>query len=168
MFFQTEFASQAFVSTSDFVSLRSGFRWLNTYQDRHMLLIRGDAGAILSTDFERVSPSLRFYAGGDNSVRGFDFRSLSPRNSLNETIGGQYLLAASLEYNWRWRPTWRPAVFVDVGNAFSQASEANLGTGVGVGIRWISPVGPIRADLASAVSEPGAPLRIHLTIGSPL
>lgn len=168
VFFQTEFASQAFVSTSDFVSLRSGFRWLNTYQDRHMLLIRGDAGAILSTDFERVSPSLRFYAGGDNSVRGFDFRSLSPRNSLNETIGGQYLLAASVEYNWRWRPTWRPAVFVDVGNAFSQANEANLGTGVGVGIRWISPVGPIRADLASAVSEPGAPLRLHLTIGSPL
>ncbi|WP_068859167.1 autotransporter assembly complex protein TamA [Perlucidibaca aquatica] len=168
LFFQTEFASQALVSTSDFVSLRSGFRWLNTYQDRHMLLIRGDAGAILSTDFERVSPSLRFYAGGDNSVRGFDFRSLSPRNSLNETIGGQYLLAASVEYNWRWRPTWRPAVFVDVGNAFSQASDANLGTGVGVGIRWISPVGPIRADLASAVSEPGAPLRLHLTIGSPL
>jgi translocation and assembly module TamA len=168
LFFQTEFASQALVSTSDFVSLRSGFRWLNTYQDRHMLLIRGDAGAILSTDFERVSPSLRFYAGGDNSVRGFDFRSLSPRNSLNETIGGQYLLAASVEYNWRWRPTWRPAVFVDVGNAFSQARDANLGTGVGVGIRWISPVGPIRADLASAVSEPGAPLRLHLTIGSPL
>ncbi|MEK6787923.1 MAG: autotransporter assembly complex family protein [Pseudomonadota bacterium] len=168
LFFQTEAASQALVSTSDFVSLRAGYRWLNTYRDRHMLLLRGDAGAILSPDFARVPPSLRFYAGGDNSVRGFDYRSLSPRNTLNETIGGQYLLAASVEYNWRWRPTWRPAVFMDVGNAFTNASDASLVAGLGVGIRWISPVGPIRVDLASAVSEPGKPLRLHLTIGSPL
>ncbi len=168
LLFQLEAASQAVLSTSDFVSLRAGYRWLNTYQDLHMLLLRGDAGAIISTDFERVPPSLRFYAGGDNSVRGFDFRSLAPRNSLNETIGGQYLLAASVEYNWRWRPTWRPAVFMDVGNAFTQASDAKLAAGLGVGIRWISPVGPIRVDFASAVSEPGKPLRLHLTIGSPL
>ncbi len=168
IFFQTEAASQALVSTSDFVSLRAGYRWLNTYQDKHMLLLRGDAGAIISPDFNRVSPSLRFYAGGDNSVRGFDYRSLSPRNNLNETVGGQYLLAASVEYNWRCRPTWRPAVFMDAGNAFTQASDARLATGLGVGIRWISPVGPIRVDLASAVSEPDKPLRLHLTIGSPL
>jgi translocation and assembly module TamA len=73
-----------------------------------------------------------------------------------------------VEYNWRWRPTWRPAVFMDVGNAFTNASDASLAAGLGVGIRWISPVGPIRVDLASAVSEPGKPLRLHLTIGSPL
>jgi len=166
--FQTEAASRSLLSTSDFVSLRAGYRWLNTYQDRHMLLLRGDAGAILSADFERVPPSLRFYAGGDNSVRGFDYRALSPRNALNETVGGQYLLAASVEYNWRWRPAWRPAVFLDAGNAFTQVSDARMAAGLGVGLRWISPVGPIRLDLASAVSEPGKPLRLHLTIGSPL
>lgn len=168
VFFQAEAASQAVVSTSDFVSLRSGYRWLNTYLDKHMVLLRGDAGAILSPDFNGVPPSLRFYAGGDNSVRGFDYRSLSPRNNLNEAIGGQYLLTASAEYNWRWRPTWRPAVFLDVGNAFTHASDTSLAAGLGLGIRWISPVGPIRADLASAISEPGKPLRLHLTIGSPL
>lgn len=168
VFFQTEAASQALLSTSDFVSLRAGYRWLNTYQDRHMVLLRGDAGAIISNDFGRVPPSLRFYAGGDNSVRGFDFRSLSPRNNLNEAIGGQYLLAASVEYNWRWRPTWRPAIFMDAGNAFSNANDAKLAAGLGVGMRWISPVGPIRVDIASAVTEPGKPLRLHLTIGSPL
>ncbi len=168
LLFQAETANKAFLSTVDYVSVRAGVRWLNTLNDKHMLLVRADAGAIFSPDFDRVPPSVRFYAGGDNSVRGFDFRSISPRNAAGDTVGGQYLLTGSLEYNWRWRPTWRPAVFIDVGDAFTDTKDVTPAIGVGVGMRWVSPVGPVRIDLASAVSEPDNPLRIHLTLGAAL
>lgn len=168
LLFQAETANRAFLSSVDYVSVRAGVRWLNTFQDRHMLLLRADAGAIFSPEFDRVPPSVRFYAGGDNSVRGFDFRSISPRNDDGDTVGGQYLLTGSVEYNWRWRPTWRPAVFVDAGSAFTDTNEVSPAIGVGVGMRWISPVGPVRFDLANGISEPGKPFRIHLTLGAAL
>lgn len=132
-----------------------------------MLLLRADAGAIVSPRFAEVPPSVRFYAGGDSSVRGYDYRALSPVNADGDTVGGQYLVTGSIEYNWRWRPAWRPAVFLDAGNAFD-AHWQPLAIGAGAGLRWISPVGPVRVDVASAVSEPGRPLRLHITLGSPL
>ena len=133
-----------------------------------MLLLRADAGAIFSPEFDRVPPSVRFYAGGDNSVRGFDFRSISPRNDEGDTVGGQYLLTGSVEYNWRWRPTWRPAIFVDAGSAFTDTNDVSPAIGVGIGMRWISPVGPVRFDIANGISEPDKPFRIHLTLGAAL
>lgn len=166
-FYQVEGTHPSLLSDAEYVLVRTGLRWLETLAERHMLLARIDAGAIFSPDFAEVPPSVRFYAGGDNSVRGYDYRSLSPRNEANETVGGQYLAAGSLEYNWRWRPSWRPAVFIDAGNAFNTHWQP-LSIGVGVGLRWISPVGPVRLDVASAVTEPGQPLRLHITLGSPL
>jgi len=168
LLFQAETANRAFLSTVDYVSVRAGVRWLNTFQDRHMLLLRADAGGIFSPEFDRVPPSVRFYAGGDNSVRGFDFRSISPRNEDGDTVGGQYLLTGSVEYNWRWRPTWRPAVFIDAGSAFTETNDISPAMGVGVGMRWISPVGPVRFDIANGISEPNKPFRIHLTLGAAL
>ncbi|MBA4151858.1 MAG: hypothetical protein C0509_04790 [Acinetobacter sp.] len=168
LLFQAETANRAFLSTVDYVSVRAGVRWLNTFQDRHMVLLRADAGAIFSPEFDRVPPSVRFYAGGDNSVRGFDFRSISPRNDEGDTVGGQYLLTGSVEYNWRWRPTWRPAVFVDAGSAFTDTNDVSPAIGVGIGMRWISPVGPVRFDIANGISEPDKPFRIHLTLGAAL
>lgn len=165
--YQIEGAHPELLSDADYVLLRTGLRWLDTFAERHMLLARLDAGIILSPGFDDVPPSVRFYAGGDNSVRGYDYRSLAPRNANNEVVGGRYLLAGSLEYAWRWLPSWRPAAFIDVGNAFDEIGDP-LKIGAGVGIRWISPVGPVRLDLASALSEDGNPLRLHLTLGAPL
>ncbi len=165
--YQIEGTHPALFSDAEYILLRAGLRWLDTFADRHMLLARLDAGAILSPDFDEVPPTVRFYAGGDNSVRGYDYRSLSPHNAAGDSVGGQYLAAGSLEYNWRWRPTWRPAVFIDAGNSFNTHWQP-LELGAGVGLRWISPVGPVRLDIASAISEPGKPLRLHLTLGSPL
>lgn len=166
-FYQIELSHPGWLSQAEYVLLRGGLRWLDTFAERHMLLARLDGGAILSPDFDRVPPSVRFYVGGDNSVRGYDYRSLAPRDASGDVIGGQYLVAGSLEYNWRWRPTWRPALFIDTGNAFSTHWQP-LAVGAGAGLRWISPVGPVRADIASALSEPGRPLRLHITLGASL
>lgn len=166
-FYQVEISHPGWLSQAEYMLLRGGLRWLDTWAERHMLLARVDGGAILSPGFDRVPPSVRFYAGGDNSVRGYDYRNLAPRASSGDVVGGQYLVAGSLEYNWRWRPTWRPALFMDAGNAFNTRWQP-LAVGAGVGLRWISPVGPVRLDIASALSEPGRPLRLHVTLGASL
>lgn len=166
--FQAEGASESLLSSASYLQLRAGYRHLMPVGDAFQVMGRLDTGALITDAFDQVPTTLRFFAGGDNSVRGFDFRALSPRDAQGLAVGGQFLVASSLEATWRWRPTWRPAVFVDAGQAFDTFSEARLAVGTGLGIRWVSPVGQIRLDVASAVSEPGAPLRLHLTLGSPL
>lgn len=165
--YQVEVASREAFSDADYVLLRGNWRWLTTMAERHMLLTRIELGHILSPDFDELAPSTRFYAGGDSSVRGYDYRSLSPLDAQNNGIGGQSLVVGSVEYAWRWLPTWRPAVFIDAGNAFTGGWQP-LKLGAGVGLRWISPVGAVRFDVASALSEPGKPLRLHITLGSAL
>lgn len=165
--YHLETASTAVFSDADYLLLRGNWRWLTTLAQRHILLARVELGHIISDDFQAVAPSTRFYAGGDSSVRGYDYRRLSPRNANGESIGGQNLVVGSFEYAWRWLPSWRPAVFLDAGNAFTGGWQP-LKLGAGVGMRWISPVGPVRFDMASAISEPGAPWRVHLTLGAPL
>ncbi|MDO8329011.1 MAG: autotransporter assembly complex family protein [Fluviicoccus sp.] len=167
-YYQTELASRSLLSDAEFLSLRAGWRLLRTYADRHMLLLRSDLGAIVSSDFDSVPLNMRFYAGGDQSVRGFDYQSLSPRDSTGQVVGASNLVTASSEYAYRLTKRWRLATFVDTGNAFDSASDG-LATGAGVGVRWISPVGPVRFDIAWPVSESGSTSpRIHFFMGPAL
>lgn len=167
-YYQAELASRALLSDAEFLSLRAGWRLLRTYADRHMLLLRSDLGAIVSSDFDSVPLNMRFYAGGDQSVRGFDYQSLSPRDSTGQIVGAANLVTGSSEYAYRLTKRWRLAAFVDTGNAFDSVS-AGLATGAGVGVRWISPVGPVRFDLAWPVSESGSSApRIHFFMGPAL
>ncbi len=147
------------------VTLATG--WLRRFAPRHRILLRAEASALATGDFEDVPPSLRFFAGGDKSVRGFGYQELAPENEDGELLGGKYLATASVEYTYEFRPTWRGALFVDAGNAFSEPSEFEAKVGAGFGVRWISPVGPVRLDLAWGVSEPSPPFRIHISVGPP-
>ncbi len=77
------------------------------------------------------------------------------------------MLVGSLEYDYRIKKDWSVAAFVDTGDAFDD--NPNLKTGVGFGVRWHSPVGPIRVDLASGLNKPpGSKIRLHLNIGPDL
>jgi translocation and assembly module TamA len=166
-YYQAELASRSLLSDAEFISLRAGWRLLRTAAEKHSFLFRADLGAILSSDFESVPLNMRFYAGGDQSVRGFDYQSLSPRDSTGQVIGASNLLTASAEYTWRFSKRWRLATFVDTGNAFDSVAEG-LATGAGAGVRWISPVGPVRLDVAWDVSEPNPSPRIHFFMGPAL
>ena len=117
--------------------------------------------------FEDLPPSLRFYAGGDQSVRGYGYRELGPEDSSGVVVGGQYLLEGSIEIERRLTSIWSVAAFYDVGNAFDDI-DADLKHGAGVGIRLILPFGRIRMDVASALSDADHPFRIHLTVGADL
>lgn len=163
-YYQAEFASSRFLSDADFVSLRAGFRLLRTYADNHQFILRLDGGGIMTTNFDEVPLTMRFFAGGDQSVRGYDYKSLSPRDENGVAIGGRYLATGSVEYDYTFYPRWRVALFTDGGNAFDSVSEP-LKVGSGIGVRWVSPVGPIRLDLAWAVSDPDEGFRVHFSMG---
>lgn len=128
---------------------------------------RVEVGATHIEEFGRLPVSLRFFAGGDLSVRGYDYNSLGPRNAEGTVTGGKHLLVGSLEYEQRITGDWSAAVFYDAGNAMNDFNEP-LKKGAGLGLRWRSPVGQIRLDVASPLTDPDNKLRLHLYIGPDL
>lgn len=154
-------------SDIDVIHLVASARGLYTVGEAgHRFLTRVRAGGIGTNDFGQVPPFLRFFAGGDQSVRGYGYRTLGPTDEDGDTIGGRFLLTGSLEYQYPLSQSWRLATFVDEGNAFDTLGDP-LKTGVGVGIRWVSPVGPIRLDVARGLDEPQN-LRLHFSMGPEL
>lgn len=140
---------------------------LTTVWDDHRLLGRIQFGGSATNGYKSIPPSLRFFAGGDQSVRGYDYQSLSPKNSQGDRIGGRYMMAGSVEYQYSVAEKWRIATFIDQGNSFDKLELPSLKTGVGVGVRWVSPVGPIRVDLAHAMNDDGG-IRLHFSMGPEL
>jgi translocation and assembly module TamA len=110
---------------------------------------------------------MRFYAGGDNSIRGYDLDVVATRDDEGNILGGRHLVVGSLEYEYRILENWSVAAFVDTGDAFDNATP-EFRTGLGFGVRWQSPVGPVRIDLAHGLDEPGDTVRLHLNIGPDL
>lgn len=140
---------------------------LTTVLDNHRFLARAQIGGSATNGYKSIPPSLRFFAGGDQSVRGYDYQSLSPENSDGDRVGGRYMVSGSLEYQYSVAEKWRVATFVDQGNSFNDFELPSLKTGVGMGVRWVSPVGPIRLDLAHALDDPGG-IRLHFSMGPEL
>lgn len=160
-------AKKGIISDVDFARIFTTAKGLYTFQEDHRLLARLGLGAVFTDDFEQIPPSLRFFAGGDQTVRGYDYRTLSPVDSSGERVGGRYLLASSLEYQYEFIDNWRAATFVDHGNAMDSFTAARK-TSVGLGVRWVSPVGPIRVDVARSISDPDEGFRIHFSMGPEL
>jgi translocation and assembly module TamA len=146
-------------------------KWVTALPWEARVILRGRAGVILEDNaFDRVPLSLRFFSGGDNSVRGYDYESLGPRNAAGELIGGNRVFEASVEYEHPVTESWSVAAFVDTGNAFL-GSDFELRTGAGIGARWFTPIGPIRLDVAwpvnTAFGEDDGP-RLHISLGPDL
>ncbi|QEY59184.1 outer membrane protein assembly factor [Pseudomonas sp. C27(2019)] len=159
-------AKQDFIADADVLHVTALARGLVTFADKHRLLGRAQIGAIGTNSYSKVPPSLRFFAGGDQSVRGYDYQTLSPRDAQGNREGGRYMFAGSLEYQYSIAERWRVATFVDQGNAFNSLTDT-MNTGVGFGLRWVSPVGPLRLDLAHALHEDKG-WRIHFSMGPEL
>ncbi len=158
-------ASEALLSDTSFVQGQVSGKAVYSLSDDFRLLTRLDVGATAASDFGRMPASRRFFAGGDSSVRGYDYKELGPTDNDGEVRGGRYLLAGSVEFDYRVAPDWRAALFWDSGNAFDSL-DTPLKSSAGVGGRWQSPVGPVRVDLAKPVDDDG--FRIHFTLGPDL
>jgi translocation and assembly module TamA len=160
-------AADALLSDSSFVQVILHGKWIWSPSQHARILLRSELGAMRQSDFAALPPSVRFFAGGDNSVRGYDYKSLGPTDSTGAVIGGSELAVASLEYEHNVRPHWSVAMFVDSGNAFDRGAF-DAKTGAGIGARWQSPLGPIRVDVAHPFDDPNTNWRLHITLGPDL
>lgn len=166
--FDLQGAKDGLVSDTNLLHGNVLLKGLTTLGQSHRVLGRVQFGGSATNCYKQnVPPSLRFFAGGDQSVRGYDYQSLSPKNSDGDRIGGRYLVAGSVEYQYSVADKWRVATFVDQGNSFNSLELPSLKTGVGIGVRWVSPVGPLRLDLAHALDDDGG-IRLHFSMGPEL
>jgi translocation and assembly module TamA len=134
---------------------------------RGKLLLRGQAGSTWVGDFDLLPASLRFFAGGDESVRGYGYNTISAPRPDGLSLGGKHLLVGSVEYEHLVKGPWGLAVFTDSGNAFNTLPDS-LQTSIGFGLRWKSPVGMVRIDLAQSISDSSRAPRLHISVGPEL
>ena len=167
--YKIEVGSDALLSDANMAILNAGWRFIYSLGENndHQFIGRSDLGYIVTEDFNKIPYNLRYFAGGDQSIRGFDYKSLTPEVD-GYKIGGQALAVGSLEYNYQFKDGWRAALFSDFGNAYDKDFSNNTEYSVGVGIRWASPIGALRIDVASGISDEDHPIRVHFFIGSPL
>jgi translocation and assembly module TamA len=179
MAYGLRFAPEGLLSDTSFTQLTADGKYIFPAGRRQRVLMRLSLGTMVVDDFNQLPPELRFFAGGDRSIRGFDYQTVgSTREVLptdppdikpeNLVIGGTKLAVASIEYERYFVRDWGAAVFVDGGDAW-RGADFNLNIGAGVGVRWRSPVGVVRLDVAKPVkSNLADAIRFHISIGPDL
>jgi translocation and assembly module TamA len=164
--FGLRLASEALVSDTDIAQTWGRITWLLPQGEKGRIKVRGEVGAMSVGNFDALPPELRFFAGGDRSIRGFDYHEIGETNANGLIIGGEYLAVVSGEYEYYFKEDWGAAVFVDAGDAFTEGFGVNVGAGVG--LRWRSPLGPIRLDVGFPVHT-DLPIeqgwRVHIQLG---
>jgi len=178
-------------SSSDFLRLHLQSERVFDVRDHWHVLLRGEFGTSLTRDFENLPGIYRFFAGGDRSVRGFAYNSLSPKQKIavfvrdptgavqlaadgitpqykidEINVGGRHLLVGSVELVHDLPRNFAIATFFDIGNAFNRFGDP-MAYSAGVGLRYRLPVVSIGMDIAQPLSESGSP-RLHLNISPKL
>ena len=148
---------------------RTVFRWLGLRPlSEGRLQLRTEAGAVLARQSARVPATQLFRTGGDTTVRGYAYRAIGVALPGGQVGPGRYLAVGSVEWQRPIRrgglPTpFESVLFVDTGGVSDRVGKLRLSTGVGAGVRWKSPVGPLQADLAYGLKT--RKLRLHMTVG---
>lgn len=170
---KVQFGRSNFGSDIDLVKAIAKGVIIRTFDTSHRFVFRAEMGVIETDEFDRVPTSLRFFAGGDRSIRGFAFRDVAPKSTLidpvtGETIvdptGGKYLATGSAEYTYQVSDSWRLAAFTDIGTATNDL-DTPLTYSIGTGFHWLSPIGPVRLYLARGFAEDDKTWRLHLILG---
>jgi hypothetical protein len=140
-------------SDTSFLQAYALARWFKGLDKDSRLLVRGELGHTFSGELDLLPPTLRFHAGGDRSIRGYGWREVGPRvGPVGDEfpVGARNVITGSIEYERYFNGPWGMAVFVDSGSAFDSNPEWR--TGVGLGLRWRSPLGPLRLDIAHGLT----------------
>jgi translocation and assembly module TamA len=156
-------ANKNLISDTDFYQLQGGIKAISSVNHNNRLIARGSLGSTWTEEFNQLPSSVRYFAGGAQSVRGYAYQSLGPVDTTGQVIGGKHLMVGSIEFEHSFNSHWGTALFYDGGNAIDSFAD-KLERGGGFGLRWKSPVGPVRIDLASALSRDGRPWRLHINI----
>lgn len=156
------------LSTTNMCQAVSRFKWIFPVTDTSRMILRGNLGTIATHEFNKIPWNLRFFTGGDHTVRGFGYNSLGPQEKdLNGNlivVGGRHLIVGSTEFEKRIYKNFGAAIFADTGNAMNKWG-AKLKTGAGFGVRYETPLGPLRLDIARPMMRGKQKPRLHLTFG---
>jgi len=153
-------------STTGLIQLRAEGSTIMPLPWRLSLLTRVAGGlTFLNDPLAELPASLRFFAGGDRSVRGYSFKSLGPRNASGEVVGGKNLLEGSIELQRALFTNWGVSLFYDAGNAFNDLAKIRLYQGAGFGIHYYTLVGAINLYVSRQIGVADPAFRVHLTIG---
>ncbi|MEN3158640.1 autotransporter assembly complex family protein [Alkalimonas sp. NCh-2] len=169
LLFSVETSDRAWGSDSRFIRLRSRANYINSFGTDHRIVTRLDAGAILLEEATALPPSLRFFAGGDGSIRGYGYERVAPLDDEDRLLGGRYMVTGSAEYQYRVSGNWWLATFADYGSSWSR--DPDWKRGIGFGVRWASPVGPVRLDFAWGLdhdSDKSRQFQLHFSLGPEL
>jgi len=157
---------QCMGSNTGFLQFLGRGEYLISLPQRLSILTRMQVGATTESEAASDLPiSVRFFAGGDNSVRGYKYQSLGPTDVYGDVVGGRHLLFGSIEIHRAIAKDWAVAVFYDTGNAFDAWSKIDLAQGAGLGGLYYTPVGPIRLYVARQIGVKNPDYRIHLIVG---
>ncbi len=161
--------AEALLSDTSYARLHMKGKYLLGLGENGRIETRLEIGTTWVNNFSIYPTSLRFFAGGDSSVRGYTYESLGPYNEDGVVTGGKHVLTYSFEYDHRVADTWVLASFVDAGNAYDDELNHTY-VGAGVGFRWLAPFGSLRIDLAWPVSEDPdiSDYHFHLGFGATL
>jgi translocation and assembly module TamA len=163
---EVRFALEKFLSDFSLTQILAEGNFLVEFLQKYALRLHAQAATSLLNDpLADIPASLRFFAGGDRSVRGYAYQSLGPRDEAGQIVGGKQLLVGGMEITRKFGAKWGLAVFVDAGNAFNLWTDVRLAVGAGFGLRYTTPIGPLQVDIANPVSEGKFSPRLHLGIG---
>lgn len=133
---------------------------------RLSFLIRGKLGMTAQNDpLSDLPPSVRFFAGGDTSVRGYSYQSLGPRDANGNVVGGKDLIVGGVELQRALFESWGVSAFFDTGNAFDSFNDIRLFSGTGIGLHYYTRIGAINLYVARQIGVPSPGYHIHFTMG---
>jgi translocation and assembly module TamA len=158
-------SSDAVLSSASFIQVLVDGKIVRALGSRIRVLSRAQFGKTFTNQFNELPPAIRFVTGGDQTVRGYGYESLGPTDGNGDVVGGDILVSGSFEFEYRALSKLGFATFIDAGNALDSFSDLSLELGAGVGLRWITPVGYVRLDVAQPLTESDRGLRLHFTIG---
>lgn len=171
--FDTRLASKAILSDADYFSVGARASYIAPVPATRVSFAFGARAASAWTfgGTEEIPITQRYYLGGRNSVRGFRENSLGPRGEAGSVLGGDSLLLGSVESRYLLTDYWTTHLFFDAGNVFLRGDDAtsySLRYSAGVGMRFLSPIGPIGFDIGRPLNEKsGEPsIRFHFSIGT--
>lgn len=163
--------ARALLSDNSAAQMEANGKTILPLAEKTRMLLRATVGAVASDDFDLLPPSLRFFTGGDESVRGYQYNSLGPLAvpyDKDSNIGGKYLLVMSGELEQILYKDFAGVVFCDVGNA-ALTTKIPLAVGAGFGIRYKTPIGNFRLDIAKPFSIlANKHWRVHFNFGTDL
>jgi translocation and assembly module TamA len=158
--------SQALGSTTQLLQLLTEASHILSLPWRLSLTTSARANITFFSDpLSDLPPSLRFFAGGSQSVRGYAYQSLGPRDASGNVVGGKHLLTGCVELQRAILEDWAASVFYNAGNAFDSFTDVALFQAAGVGVHYFSPVGALNLSVARTIGVEDPGYRIHFTVG---